>query len=1326
MAASRWSPLRRFFHPALAFVVVWVQTAVTLLAAAQTPVATGERSEAERAVAFLRGLRQYRAALDATRFDPRALGESFGADWRAAFRFLRDEIALHPYRGTLRFAEGTLVSRAGNACDRALLLADLLEAGGHPVRFARARLDEATARRLLATVDRPRATASRPVATDAFDPELLRALAPAGLGETAYRTALEESTAVVRNLAAGVASDTGFVRDSLTAALGDDRPPPAAPPDVLAALADHCWVQMRTGDGWIDLDPSLPELAPGDRLAAAETVSDTLAPELAPSLAFRLELLREEDGELRRQTVLDTTLAVERAVETVSLLLMPELERQQRLIGPVLAGEYGDGFDTFVPVLVTDGDARVGEPFGPDGRVVAKDMNARVATGAGETLGGLFGGALGALQQALDEAPAGTSGKSRFAGIELFLDLRLPDGSVRSERRLLVPPMPEEDLRRLLPRTTDLLITASRISRELFLARTLDALAAARPLVRATLREENPDRFERTVAGMRLMPLQLLEFAHLRSVFAEYLAAEAYPDLLALPAEPLVVAYRRETVRRGGEAVVSRGFDLVFRRLSVVPREAGAGTPAEMREFASLLAILDNVLEHRLAGSGAVRSGVAMLAGARREGIALELLRSGRDLARLAEVPAYARGLMEEALRAGYWVVAPARPIPRADGPLFAFWRLDPGSGQMLAIGADGAGQALAEYSQQIKLVALGTLVSCVVTGALGQFASMGEFASCLLLGIVIGVVTMGAVGWLANKLGWMTPAGQAMTEGAIGGVLGAAGGRLTGGGGAPNPPPGRASGGSRPASQGGQRNLSGALSEGRMAQGVAPHGGSGQPASRGTGAGSARGAALSAEAPAVSRPGRGRPSGGRDSAGASSGPRSGLDRLAAVQKGTGGSTAGGSASSPGLRGARTAGDTSEAPSKTAEAPGGKPRGEPARKPGDTSGEEPKRLPSELHGQEFEMATPTPKPPSPDEEIPPSMRRIEHFEPLVEAIEATNLGMTDIGDLKSSARSHRKILITRKVNPHARRWYKQGAVGKDINMKGKSANRGAIAGLIPEDQAFSKLYDAVLGARTPEERAAAWNRIAEYNAKVREAVEKGGYEFVPFEVEGRKVGIYKRGDKVYQAYEKGGVLYDAATRKPIGDPGGFRRIKDLRVVGKRVDGESRYVTADIDLDYVIENPHAPEQRTIKWKPETGDTLGNRTPRQEALLKGLRNIAEAGGDTPKVLHGAEQLNPYPEKLTISEFPKLVVFEDGSLAVLRNPYDQWKLLRDLKARGYRIELSEEIRKAYDWPENWWEKPPEAVREWAPKTGDRPRRRRPRRPSRRPLARRLPLAA
>ena len=80
-----------------------------------------------------------------------AMAARLGHDPERIFRFVADEVRYEPYAGILRGANGTLVARAGNSADQAMLLAGLLKASDVPVRFVTGTLDDAAAETLMAT-----------------------------------------------------------------------------------------------------------------------------------------------------------------------------------------------------------------------------------------------------------------------------------------------------------------------------------------------------------------------------------------------------------------------------------------------------------------------------------------------------------------------------------------------------------------------------------------------------------------------------------------------------------------------------------------------------------------------------------------------------------------------------------------------------------------------------------------------------------------------------------------------------------------------------------------------------------------------------------------------------------------------------------------------------------------------------------------------------------------------------------------------------------------------------------------------------------------------
>ena len=1418
---------------ALSASLVWTQT----MAVAAPQRTAAPASLRDQAAAFYRVLRELEQGLERSSFDPEALAARL-SDLEAAYAFVRDEIALVPYEGVQRGAAGTLASRAGNACDQALLLAELLQAQGRRTRFALAELDAGQVARLRAALDRPETATSRPKLRPPLDSRWRPLFALAGAdGEEVARVEAEQRQRL-EALAAHIESAFAAGATGL-AALYEGAPPPASgEPQARASLARHCWVQVETEAGWLDLDPTLAEFEPGDRLRAPDAVLERLPLDLRPQLTLRLLVHREEGGERRSAALLEESVPLGEAVFEGRLLVIPEIRRGEAaggVVGALLEDRDLSRFASFVPLFAVPGrSVAVGLPFALDGRPLATDFNARVARAVGETVGGGFAGAIGALGSLLDEpAPAPTS-ESRFSGLELVLELALPGGERRTSRRLLVPPAPEEELGGRLFLSVDLVASAARIPSDLFQAVEIAAWRAARPLVEAAL-SADPLREGEAALGRLWQPsLALWEFLKLRAAFAEELAARSFPALVRVPDGPLVVALHQRLVPGDDGWAMARAFDLVFKRERVLARDpntpAPAAAPAEMLRRLSLL---DAALEDAYAGPEG-QSGLKLLAAAAAQGIALRRLGDVADLATIEGMPAYARSLIIEALAAGQRVLVPERPPVIGGRPYFAFWRLDPASGELLAVGADGTGQAMAEYKELIVVTAIGAVVGCAVSWALGDLSGASDVYLCLAISMAIGILVGGAVSWLAGRLPWLGAKGQAAAGGALGGAGSWLAGRTLGGGRPPaptpppatrgpaltpppnvpaalpplpprsGPPPVRAPGrgpiarparggtipvpatrrpspfpplaspAKRPAPlaaprRGAARSLQGLGTGGRGGRPPAaavtgpkarastpapgravaavprakttpsPAAGARKPPVAGRPPASAKPpapAAAGARQPLSAGPRRaggekaasakptgatatrGKPPSGRNPADAAKGPPrqpqaapSGPSRRPVLvrprpQRPVGprpaAPTAAPASGTPRIgTGPRARSPSSTPKPKLAQAGGGKPPAQGRKAAAGGAADPRPAWLRETGGYDFDLATPAPKPYRVLDNLTPEQRAWLQKQPpeVRELIRMTNMPVEDVQALMKLAKAHYAYIGTRTLNPVAPRHYSRGAVGKDMFMKGKSADRGAIQGLIPEDQALSKLGTRLQQAKTEQEKLQIWKEIQKANQKVQDAIQSGRYKLMTYQVDGNDVYVYRKGRTIYQAYEKDGVVYDATTRRALGPARDFAKVKPLRVVAKEVvdpaTGAKRLlpVTADIDLDFVAFNPNAPKAAIArKDDPE----LGSYSERVKAILQGMRNLAKAQGREPRVLHGPEQFNPFPEPLRMSEYPKAIFGPDGKVWVLENPADQWNFFRELRLRGWQNPLRSEWLEKQGWdPDNWWRVPPDNIK-------------------------------
>src|SRR5579872_3642674 len=86
----------------------------------------------------------------------------------AAFAFVRDRIGFESYNGILRGANGTFNARAGNAFDRAMLLAAILQSNKIPVQLVTGQLPQPQAEQLYQRIFEPAASPSRSPPAGAF------------------------------------------------------------------------------------------------------------------------------------------------------------------------------------------------------------------------------------------------------------------------------------------------------------------------------------------------------------------------------------------------------------------------------------------------------------------------------------------------------------------------------------------------------------------------------------------------------------------------------------------------------------------------------------------------------------------------------------------------------------------------------------------------------------------------------------------------------------------------------------------------------------------------------------------------------------------------------------------------------------------------------------------------------------------------------------------------------------------------------------------------------------------------------------------------------
>ncbi len=641
------------------------------------------------------------------------------------------EIALAPYRGTLRGARGTILTREGNSLDRALLLSELLSGAGYDVRLARRQLTTDQARALLSPPAAPTRTDLGLPTTDFADFGVL-GFDSAQLAAT--RDAMTKQDAACRAAAQDrIDAQVRVLAEKL--AMG---PTEADSDAAIAALMDHWWVQATLGDGvWVDADPSagiLAAAAPEETYAIAD-LPDNL------KHGFKLELVVEftsVDGKRRTEPLLT------HAAPTADTAFRPLILSNQPLPAPVVPG-YGedDGASAeyldkvinssgWVPVLIANGGLIEGATFSMDGAVeTANEKSAaalrqagprKLAEGAGGLLsGGGLGGGIGGGQK--KNAPV----EEVLSGLWLNITTTAPDQAARSHQRMIY------DAYGPAARANDgapQIDPAARGRSMLFQIDIAVTAGSPTPEAALALQGRNDALLFRGLAqildGAKPAPHPTLSSAiGYGAMRGGYRGA---PD----GATGVTMFWREVQRDKAGALIAAFSVDIVENDTSV----ASAGHLARLRA-----GVAETVLE-TLIFEGPKTGGNTALAFAR-NGETWSLLKPG-DVAP-AELPADLRTRIAKELSAGLWVVAPKATGPAPDA--LAYWRIDPRSGATLGINAFGrGGSPMAEYVEVNWMLAVNVFFDVGVCLLLEE----GEYISNeSALGCLVGAVFLSKAGML-------------------------------------------------------------------------------------------------------------------------------------------------------------------------------------------------------------------------------------------------------------------------------------------------------------------------------------------------------------------------------------------------------------------------------------------------------------------------------------------------------------------------------------------------------------------------------------------------
>ena len=675
-------------------ICILIAASIAMLPYHSSYAATASESQAakdmERRIQELASKAQVlRGAIKRERFDPEARVESADYDLPTLVSFVRDEIAFHPYAGTLRGAAGTLRARAGNSLDQSLLLAQMMRTAGFDARIARTDLSFDIAQRLLHSIG----DASAPESLDYFREAIVNTFGEQDF--TSRARPIEESTRY---------QNTQRHTRALLAALeeaGVELTPRDATDRLLESIRSYFWVQYRDGPSqpWQEAHPAFGSYDPPETLEPEEIFADTIPEQYQHRFEVAAWIEQWLGDNIEKHRIMSPWSA-------------PVAELNSR---PIRFQNVPNGInrDNVQDVDRALADSNVLTPFfgkrtAPGAKLF--DLQGRVidpmaqggspAAGIIKTVGDKFVVATTDLADREDGKPA-----MALHSVYLEFTFHRPGGEFETRRRYILPPRESYDedrvtlLRQLMTAYTYVVATGNQ-SQELIADRFIEGTVSDLDWLKYVVLSQSDQEPELPEEPMSAFP----------TLFQQW-NMDRFPveqGIVRFHAQPTLIGIRDGI--RGPHTTFSE-VDVVWNTVESIRKHGSRWftTPHTTLTAGVWDTVLESIpLSGTQAGQVAVTSAPKTFDLAEEQGIELLVLRPGQHLsAELEALPIHAqeRQFVRRDLDAGYVIVIPQRTPTQS--PMAGWWRVRPDSGETLGMLGDGYGATATEYIVVFSLLAL-------------------------------------------------------------------------------------------------------------------------------------------------------------------------------------------------------------------------------------------------------------------------------------------------------------------------------------------------------------------------------------------------------------------------------------------------------------------------------------------------------------------------------------------------------------------------------------------------------------------------------------------
>ncbi len=730
------------------FLVVLISLGLLLLSpgAQQFVIAQTQPSEYELAIEklnkFMELLQELRDGIDRTQFDVEALSfELAFEEPEVIVDWVRENIYFEQYLGLLRGAEGTLMSRAGNALDQTVLLATLLRDAGYEVQIKQGQLSEAQAKDLLANMI-PDRQIETPIGDLEQIEKILTQIVELGeVPEQDIKQAIEELEGKLSNenspLTEQAKNESQMllqILDDANVRLGD-----SLEQNLIAEAQDYFWLEYRlsSDEDWQEVHPAFKERAP-ENLEALDTFTETIPEALQHRLRFQV-FIEQKSGD--KLIVENLAPAWERPVANLNGVALTYSNVANTLQHASATEDLVSALEEtnyFLPML--NGNLFEGtQLFDNKGRLLDSAIAAENVGGVAElfqTLGNTFGDAFSALNT-LGE-PAEEQDEAALVLTRQWLEYTLiaPNGQERTYRRTVLDrigntqrslgnstitdELSDLEVTQALSQHYTFMFAAGKYNNNYVLDRVIERFINYKPILAGLIAKAH----EQEVVfqdDMQNVDRAWLGHLQLYQAFdAGSLSANTYR------AEPSLISFRQGLVNPN-----SIQLDVInnVRRSFTLSAESLVET-----------GVWESYVESQAIALSDVVSTTTVFEQARAEKIPLKtILPSNGETLNNLTLSENTKYYIQQDLDEGFVVIVP-ETMP--EGSLAgAWWRINPQTGETLGM-LDGLGGAFTEYAALWKataavLLGLITFAHCeAIAAAFGK--GKDKLMTCLGLGVTV------------------------------------------------------------------------------------------------------------------------------------------------------------------------------------------------------------------------------------------------------------------------------------------------------------------------------------------------------------------------------------------------------------------------------------------------------------------------------------------------------------------------------------------------------------------------------------------------------------